>query len=29
MNGGGASAIYHDKATQTGSIAGHITTSIS
>ena len=29
MNGGGASAIYHDKATWTGSIAGHITNSIS
>ena len=28
MNGGGDSAIYHDKATWTGSIAGHITNSI-
>ena len=29
MNGGGASATYHDKATWAGSSAGHITNSIS
>ena len=29
MNAGGASAIYHDKATWPGSIARHITNSIS
>ena len=29
MNGGGASAIYHDKVAYTGSSAGHITNSIS
>ena len=28
MNEGGARAIYHDKATRTGSIAGQITNSI-
>ena len=29
MNGNGASAIYHDTATGTGSIAGHLANSIS
>ena len=29
MNGGGVSAIYHDKATLTGSSPGHLTNSIS
>ena len=29
MNGGGASAIYHDRATGTGSIAGHLANSVS
>ena len=29
MNGGGASAIYHDRAIQTGNIAGDLANSIS
>ena len=29
MNGGGASAIYHDRATRTGSIAGDLANSVS